>query len=476
MSEQTFDVVVIGAGPVGENAADRAVRGGLTVAVVEAELVGGECSYWACIPSKALLRPVHALAAARRVPGSKQAASGDLDVAAVLAHRDSFTSGFNDAGQASWLEGAGITLVRGHGRLAGEKVVEVEQDGASTTLRATHAVVLATGTRAAIPPLPGLREAAPWTSREATSAAAAPERLLVLGGGVVAVEMTQAWKALGAREVTIVERGDRLLGRTEPFAGAMVQTGLEQAGVTVITGTSVERVDRPTAGGPVTATLQDGRTVVADEILVAVGREAQTGDLGLETVGLSGGSYVAVDDTMAVQGIDGTWLYAAGDVNGRVLLTHQGKYQARALGDLLAVRAAGGVEDTAAWGRHVATADHSAVPQVIFTDPEVTAVGLTERQARDAGLPVRCVEYNLGNVSGAALHAESYVGHAKLVVDTEREVLLGATFVGQDAAELLHGATIALVGEVPISRLWHAVPSFPTMSEVWLRLLEEWGR
>lgn len=476
MAEQTYDVVVIGAGPVGENVADRAVRGGLSVAIVEAELVGGECSYWACIPSKALLRPIHALAAARRVPGSREAASAPLDIAGVLAHRDTFTSGFDDAGQVAWLEGAGVTLVRGHGRLAGEKLIEVEGSDGDTTLRAQHAVVLATGTRAAVPPVPGLREAQPWTSREATTAAAAPRRLLVLGGGVVAVEMAQAWRALGAEQVTVVARGDRLLGRTEPFAGAMVQAGLEQAGVEVVLDTSVERVDRPVAGGPVTATLSDGRTVDTDEVLVALGRQPATTDLGLEVVGLEPGRSVPVDDTMAVQGVDGQWLYAAGDVNGRALLTHQGKYQARAVGDLIAARSAGRPEDTAPWGRHVATADLAAVPQVIFTDPEVAAVGLTEQQARAAGHPVRTVEYALGHVSGAALHANGYRGHAKLVVDPEREVLLGATFVGQDVAELVHAATIALVGEVPISRLWHAVPSFPTMSEVWLRLLEEWGR
>ena len=476
MDIQTYDVVVVGAGSTGENVADRAVRGGLSVAIVEAELVGGECSYWACIPSKALLRPIHALAAALRVPGSREAASGELDVAAVLAHRDAMVSRFDDSGQVSWLEGAGITLVRGHGRLAGEKFVEVERPGGTTALTARHAVVLATGTRAAVPPIPGLRDARPWTSREATSATKAPRRLLVLGGGVVAVEMAQAWRALGCRQVTMVERGDRLLGRNEPFAGALVQEGLEDAGVQVVLRTSVRRIDRPDPGGPITATLSDGRIVKADEVLVGLGRQPATTDLGVDTVGLEPGGSVPVDDTMAVQGVAGGWLYAVGDVNGRALLTHQGKYQARALGDLIAVRAGGHPEDTAPWGRHVATADHAAVPQVVFTDPEVASVGLTESQARAAGHPVRTVEYALGKVSGAALHAEGYVGHAKLVVDSDREVLLGATFVGQDSAELVHAATVALVGEVPISRLWHAVPSFPTISEVWLRLLEEWGR
>lgn len=476
MDIQTYDVVVLGGGPAGENVADRAVRGGLSVAIVEADLVGGECSYWACIPSKALLRPVHALVAARRVPGSREAASGELDVAATLARRDAFISGFDDAGQVGWLDSAGISLVRGHGRLAGEKFVEVERPGGPTTLTARHAVVLATGTRAAIPPIPGLREADPWTSREATTASKAPRRLLVLGGGVVAVEMAQAWRALGCQQVTIVERGDRLLRRTEPFAGALVQEGLEDAGVQVLLRSSVRRIERPDPRGPVKATLSDGRIISADAVLVGLGRQPATTDLGVASVGLEPGGFVPVDDTMAVQNVPGGWLYAVGDVNGRALLTHQGKYQARALGDLIAARAAGLPEDTAPWGRHVSTADHVAVAQVVFTDPEVASVGLTEAQARAAGHPVRTVEYAMGNVSGAALHADGYVGHAKLVVDSVREVLLGATFVGQDSAELVHAATVALVGEVPISRLWHAVPSFPTISEVWLRLLEEWGR
>ena len=474
--EQAYDVVVLGAGPVGENVADYARKGGVSVAVVERELVGGECSYWACIPSKALLRPVHALAAARRVPGAREAVTGGLDVAAVLAHRDSFVSGFDDSGQVAWLDSAGIALVRGHGRLVGERTVEVERDGATTTLTARHAVVLATGTSALVPDLPGLRAARPWTSREATTARAAPRRLLVMGGGVVAVEMAQAWSALGCEQVTVLARGERLLARNEPFVGELVRAGLVRAGVEVRTGVSVERVERPVDGGPVTATLSDGSTLEADELLVAAGRAPATTDLGLAAVGLEPGRSVPVDDMMQVQGVDGRWLYAAGDVNGRVLLTHQGKYQGRAVGSLIAARASGADGDTAAWGRHVATADTAAVPQVVFTDPEVAAVGLTEEQARATGAPVRCVEYELGNVSGAALHAKGYRGRAKLVVDSARGVVLGATFVGQDAAELVHAATVAVVGEVPLDRLWHAVPSFPTMSEVWLRLLEEYGR
>ncbi|MFI6257896.1 dihydrolipoyl dehydrogenase family protein [Micromonospora zamorensis] len=473
MTAFEYDVVVIGAGPVGENVADRVVQGGLTAAIVERELVGGECSYWACMPTKALLRSASALRAARQLPGAREAVTGHLDAAAVLGRRDSFASQWKDDGQVSWLESAGIALHRGQGRIRSTRVVQVTGvDGVTVTLTARHAVVVATGSSALLPDIPGLREAAPWSSREAASAASVPRRLAIIGGGVVAAEMATAFGALGS-SVTVLAR-DGVLPSAEPFAGELVTESLREAGVSVRLGANAVSVSRG-GSGTVHVDTADGEQVEADEVLVAVGRIPNTQDIGLENVGLAPGVWLAVDDTLRVVG-GGGWLYAAGDVNRRVLLTHQGKYQARAAGDVIVARARGEKVEDGQWGRHAVTADERAVPQVIFTDPEVASVGLTAAAAAAAGLRIRVVDYDLGSVAGSSLHADGYKGHARMVVDEDRKVIIGFTLAGPDVAELIHAATIAVVGEVPLDRLWHAVPAYPTVSEVWLRLLETYGR
>ncbi|MEU7719100.1 dihydrolipoyl dehydrogenase family protein [Streptomyces tibetensis] len=463
-----YDVVVLGAGPVGENVADRTRAAGLTTAVVESELVGGECSYWACMPSKALLRPVIARADARRVPGLRQSVQGPLDASAVLAHRDYYTSNWKDDGQVGWLDSIGADLYRGHGRLTGPRTVTVTgPDGGERVLTARQAVAVCTGSRASLPGLPGLDAVKPWTSREATSSSTVPGRLIVIGGGVVATEMATVWQALGS-QVTLLVRGKGLLPRMEPFAGELIAEALTEAGADVRTGTSVESVTRE--NGTVVALTGTGDRIEADEILFATGRAPRTDDIGLETIGLDPGAWLPVDDSLRVDGHD--WLYAVGDVNHRALLTHQGKYQARIAGAAIAARAAGETLAAEPWGAHAATADHAAVPQVVFTDPEAAAVGLSLAEAEQAGHRVKAVDVDLSTVAGAGLYADGYQGRARMVVDVEEEILRGVTLVGPGVGELIHSATIAVAGQVPVSRLWHAVPSYPTISEVWLRLLE----
>lgn len=460
---EEFDVIVVGAGPAGEVIAGRCADGGLRVALIERELVGGECSYWACIPSKTLIRPGDVIAAARRAPGAAEAVTGQIDVAAALAQRDYMTSNWHDEGQLPWLNEHKITLVRGTGRLEGERTVAVERDGEDRRmLWAEQAVVLATGTSAALPPIEGLAEARPWTNREITAAKEVPRRLVVIGGGAVGVEMAQGFRRLGSEEVSVLEGLPRLLSREEQFASEEVHAALEAEDITVVTGAVVQRVERDGRDGPVTVQTANG-TYVGDELLVAAGRRPATADLGLETVDLTPGKPVSVDDQLRAVGVDGEWLYAVGDCNGRILLTHMGKYQARIAADVIL-------------GKEIVDlASSDIVPRVTFTDPQVAAVGLTEDQARERGINVRAVTYGTGDVPGAYVLGNGISGTSKLVIDETRGVIVGATFTGPGVQELLHSATVAIAGAVPLEMLRHAVPSFPTVSEVWLHLLEAYG-
>jgi dihydrolipoamide dehydrogenase len=451
---KTFDVIVLGAGPAGEVAAGRLASAGLDVALVEPHLVGGECSFYACMPSKGLLRPHEALAELRRIPGAAEAATRGLDVERVLARRDEIIHDLDDSAQVPWLEERGVTLIRERGELTGERRVRA----GDTEYEAERAVFLATGTVASMPPIEGLAESGAWTNREGTTAKEVPRRLVVLGGGVVGVELAQAWRSLGA-EVILIEGERRLLPREEEFACEEVTAALSELGVDIRTGLKAEKI---TCGeDTVTVVLDDGTAASGDTLLVALGRTPNTEGLGLDAVGVGveATPYIEVDAHCRVPGHD--WLYVIGDLNGRALLTHMGKYQARIAADHVL-----GSETAIEHG-----ADGPLSPRVIFTDPQVAAVGHTEKTAREAGLDVQIVDVGTSANAGGSFYGREAPGTARLLVSRDR--IVGATITGPEVADFLHAATIAIVGEVPVSRLRHAVPCFPTRSELWLYLLEK---
>lgn len=470
------DVVVIGAGAAGETVARRVAQGGLRAVLVEAQLAGGESAYWACLPSKALLRSGTALHGAQTVPGAGEAVTRTLNVEAVLRRRNHLTSNWQDHTHTKWMSDAGIELIRGQARLTGPRTVEAAGlDGNSYRFTARHAVVLATGSSPNVPTIDGMDGLNVWGTREATSTKEIPGRLAVLGGGMSGTELSQAFARLGSR-VTLVARS-ALLGDFPEEAAGLVTAGLRADGVEIHLGTTPKNV-RDNEDGSFTLALSDGSSITADRVLLATGRRPAVEGLGLEALGLDaeeGQISLTTDSSGLVQGTKepGAWLYAVGDAAGAAMYTHQGKYAARVTSSAILARAKGAAPGTETWGRAPMLNLH-AVPRVLFTDPEVATVGRSVGQAAADGYNVSTVDLPI-QVAGSSLHSEHYDGWAQLVVDEDRNVLLGATFAGPDVAELLHAATIAVVGEVPLDRLWHAVPAFPTVSEVWLQLLEKYG-
>jgi dihydrolipoamide dehydrogenase len=456
VSETSFDAIVLGAGPAGEVCAGQLADGGMTVAIVEPDLIGGECSYYACMPSKALLRPADVLAEARRVPGVPVDEARELDPAAILARRDEVIHDRDDSAQLPWLEERGIALYRAAGRFDGERRVRVGEE----LLVAGKAVIVATGSGAAMPPIEGLGAVRAWNNRDATTAERVPESLIVLGGGPVGSELSQAWASLGT-EVTLVEGGEHLLGRDEPFAGEEVATALRgRFGVDVRTGALAESVREE--NGRIVVELDDGGSIDGEELLVAVGRTPHTGELDLNSIGVVADQhgFLETDGRMRVGGRD--WLYAIGDVNGRALFTHVGKYQAWIAAENLL---GGDVE---------AAAEALGSPRVTFTDPQVAAVGKTLEQAREAGIEARAIDVPTDGSPGASFQGKGTGGTSRLVVDEQRGTIVGATFTGFETADFLQAATVAIVAEVPLSRLRHAIAPYPSRSEIWLKLVEKY--
>ncbi|WP_166848588.1 NAD(P)/FAD-dependent oxidoreductase [Isoptericola sp. BMS4] len=453
-ADEQVDVVVVGLGPGGEDVAARLARAGLAVVGVEANLVGGECPYYGCIPTKMMIRAANALAEARRVDDLAGSAEVHPDLAPVARRiRDEATTDWDDAAAVERLESAGGRFVRGWGRLVGPREVAVATAGGERRFRARTGVVLNPGTAPVVPPVDGLADTPFWTNREAVKAEEAPRSLTVLGGGAIGCELAQAFARFGSA-VRVVEAGPRLLPADEPEAAALVAERFAAEGIDVRTGVRASQVRHD--GEEFALRLEDGTVLASSHLLVATGRRTDLPALGLAAAGIddgtdSGARTIAVDDRM--RAADGVW--AVGDVTGHGAFTHMSVYQARiAAADVLAAHGAGDGDGE--------RADYRAVPHVTFTDPEIGAVGLTEAAAREAGLTVRTGSVPVPSSTRGWIHGVGNEGFVKLVADADAGVLVGATSAGPHGGEVLAMLTLAVHARVPVDRLRQMVYAYPT--------------
>jgi len=442
---ERFDAIVIGAGPAGEVAISRLLDQGLRVALVERELVGGECAYWACIPSKTLLRPPEVRAEARRAPGLEEPAARWRE---IVEYRDYMVRDLDDSNAASGYEKRGVSVVRGAARITRPGSVDV--DGRSLE---SQRIVVATGSEPMIPPIEGIEQAGFWTNREATTLREVPRDVVVLGGGPVATELGQMLRRYGA-EVTIVQGAERLIDREDPRVGELIFEALRADGIVIRLGVKATAVSAE--GDRRTVELDTGESLAAERLIVATGRRPRAGELGLEAVGIELGERGEIPVDERCRAADGVW--AIGDVTGVSLFTHAGKYQAR-------IACADIAGDSP-------RADYTAIPRVVFSDPEIAAVGLTAAQASERGIDVRTASADLVSIARTETYGKGLGGELGVVADGERRTLVGAWAVGPLASEWIHHAVLAVKAAIPIDVLRDTVAQFPTFTEAYLPALE----